>query len=110
MDLAQVSDDAEAVSRVYARKHGIDRTEQWFVLKLQEELGELTQAYLMRTGQARGKGYSPQELDDNFGAEVADVVCQALLLARHHGVDLEDQIERKWMMWHPDRSVSAVGD
>jgi hypothetical protein len=30
-------------------------------------------------------------------------------MARHHGVDLEEHVERKWLVWHPDRSASAVG-
>ncbi|GAA5765838.1 hypothetical protein Aros01_02329 [Streptosporangium roseum] len=63
----------------------------------------LTQAFLMRSGQARDKGHSPQELEVGFRSELADVLSQVLLLARHHGVDLEAEVERKWMPWHPDR-------
>ncbi|WP_414942714.1 hypothetical protein [Amycolatopsis sp. cmx-11-51] len=109
MDLTRLSDDVEGVSRGYARAHGIERNETWFLLKLQEEVGELTQAFLMRTGQARSKGNTQQELDDRFGAELADVLCRVVLMARHHGVDLKEQVERKWLVWHPARSVSAVG-
>ncbi|HEX6361101.1 hypothetical protein [Actinophytocola sp.] len=109
MDLARLSDDVEVISRGYARAHGITRDATWFLLKLQEEVGELTQAFLMRTGQARAKGNTPQELDDRFAAELADVLCHVVLMARHHGVDLAEQVERKWLVWHPDRSVSSVG-
>lgn len=108
MDLGRLSDDVEVVSRGYARVHGIDRDATWFLLKLQEEVGELTQAFLMRTGQARSKGNTPQELEDRFGAELADVLCHVLLMARHHDVDLTEQVERKWLVWHPDRPVSDV--
>jgi NTP pyrophosphatase (non-canonical NTP hydrolase) len=109
MDLARLSDDVEVVSRGYAHAHGFTRDRTWFLLKLQEEVGELTQAFLMRTGQARSKGNTQQELDDRFGAELADVLCHVVLMARHHGVDLEEHVERKWLVWHPDRSASAVG-
>ncbi|HEX3786537.1 MAG TPA: hypothetical protein VHW44_01645 [Pseudonocardiaceae bacterium] len=105
MDLGQLSADVEVVSQGYARAHGFNRDDTWFLLKLQEEVGELTQAFLMRTGQGRPKGNTPQQLADKFGAELADVLCHVLLLARHHGVDLEEQIERKWLVWHPDRSA-----
>ena len=67
------------------------------MLKLQEEVGELTQAFLMRSGQARAKGLSPEQLEANFRAEFADVLCQLLLMARHHDIDLEAEVERKWL-------------
>ena len=34
--------DVEAVSEYYAERHNIDRTDDWFTLKLNEEVGELT--------------------------------------------------------------------
>lgn len=109
MDLTRLSDDVEVVSRGYAHANGFTRDRTWFLLKLQEEVGELTQAFLMRTGQARSKGNTQQELDDRFGAELADVLCHVVLMARHHGVDLEEQVERKWLVWHPDRSAVVRG-
>jgi len=104
MNLEELTAEVEAVSRIYATRHGIDRDPAWFVLKLQEEVGELTQAYLMRSGQARDKGHSADELEAGFRAELADVLCQVLLLARHHDVDLEAEVEQKWLRWNPDRA------
>jgi NTP pyrophosphatase (non-canonical NTP hydrolase) len=40
---------------------------------------------------------TPQELAANFRAELADVLCQVVLLARHHEVDLPAEINRKWL-------------
>jgi NTP pyrophosphatase (non-canonical NTP hydrolase) len=97
VDLRRLSDEVEAVSVGYASALGIERDATWFLLKLQEEVGELTQAFLMRTGQARAKGNSPQQLDEKFRAEMADVLSHVLLLARHHGVDLQGEVERKWL-------------
>jgi NTP pyrophosphatase (non-canonical NTP hydrolase) len=106
----RLSDDVEVISQAYARAHGFTRDETWFLFKLQEEVGELTQAYLMRAGQARSKGNSRQQLDVLFGGELADVLCHVLLLARHHGFDLAEQIERKWLVWHPDRRRLLEGE
>ncbi|MDY7086982.1 MAG: MazG nucleotide pyrophosphohydrolase domain-containing protein [Actinomycetota bacterium] len=103
----RLTDDAEEISRGYARRHGITRDAAWFLLKLQEEVGELTQAFLMRTGQARSKGHTQQEIEDMFRGELADVLCHVLLLARHHGVDLEEAVERKWLVWSPARPRSV---
>ncbi|MFI6816958.1 pyrophosphatase [Nonomuraea sp. NPDC050328] len=104
--LARLTDDLEAISSHYAQRHGIHRDSSWFLLKVHEELGELTQAYLMRTGQARDKGHTPAELDQAFRSELADVLCQLLLLARHHDVDLQAEINHKWMPHHPAREPS----
>ncbi|MGN9841468.1 pyrophosphatase [Nonomuraea sp. H19] len=97
MDLRQLSDEIESVSTRYADALGIERDDIWFLLKLQEEIGELTQAFLMRTGRARTKGLTSDELEAGFRAELADVLCHVVLLARHHGVDLEAEIQRKWL-------------
>ncbi|TDD52367.1 pyrophosphatase [Nonomuraea terrae] len=99
MDLRELSDEIESISRRYAAHVGIERDDTWFLLKLQEEMGELTQAFLMRTGRARRKGRTDEELDAGFREELADVLCHVVLMARHHGVDLTGEIERKWLAW-----------
>lgn len=106
VDLDELTERVEAVSREYARRHGITQDATWFLLKLQEEVGELTQAFLMRTGQARQKGLTESEIDERFRSELADVLCQVLVMARHHGVDLQAEVERKWLRW---RSRPATG-
>jgi NTP pyrophosphatase (non-canonical NTP hydrolase) len=97
MDLGRLTDDVETVSQRYAEAFSFERDDAWFLLKLQEEVGELTQAFLMRNGQARTKGLTPDQLDANFRAEIADVLCQLLLMARHHNVDVAAEVERKWL-------------
>ncbi|MGN6325207.1 pyrophosphatase [Pseudolysinimonas sp.] len=99
MELEDLQNDIEGVSAYYAERHRIDRTDDWFVLKLNEEVGELTQAYLARTGQARDKGRGPEERDADFRAEVADVLAQVLLVAERFDIDLADEIARKWLIW-----------
>ena len=99
MDLNELAAELEAVSVRYAQRNGIERDEAWFLLKLQEEVGELTQSYLMRAGQARIKGRSPEELEQEFRGELADVLGHVLLIAHRHGVDLQEAVERKWLRW-----------
>jgi NTP pyrophosphatase (non-canonical NTP hydrolase) len=108
MDLRLLADDLEAVSRLYAEQFGIDRDDNWFMLKLQEEVGELTQAFLMRAGQARDKGLSPGELDRAFRAELSDVLAQVLIMARHFDVDVQVELEHKWLSRNPDWVRRAV--
>jgi NTP pyrophosphatase (non-canonical NTP hydrolase) len=99
MDIGELTRQVEQVSAVYASRFGIERDSNWQILKLQEEVGELTQAHLMRQGQARGKGLSRHDIEAAFRAEVADVLSQVLLLAHHHGIDIVAEVERKWLIW-----------
>jgi NTP pyrophosphatase (non-canonical NTP hydrolase) len=97
VDVEDLSGRVEAVSRKYAAEHGFERTETWHLLKLQEEVDELTQAFLKRTGQARSGGRSAAELEAAYREELADVLAHTLLLARAGGVDLPAELDAKWL-------------
>lgn len=99
MDIKTLTEEVEKVSLAYTEKFGIQRDADWFILKLQEELGELIQSYLMMIGQARKKNKSDQELMNEFRSEIADVFSHVLLLAKHHKIDLEKEVEDKWLVW-----------
>jgi NTP pyrophosphatase (non-canonical NTP hydrolase) len=103
MESERLRADVELVSELYAERHGIDRTDDWFVLKLNEEVGELTQAYLALSGQARDKGRAADQRDEDFRAELADVFAQVLLLAERFDIDLSAEVHRKWLVWKPPR-------
>jgi len=55
MNLKTLSDQIEQVSQKYTKVYGIIRDDDWFVFKLQEEVGELTKRYLMRSDRGRQK-------------------------------------------------------
>ncbi len=101
MQIEHLQREVESVSDFYARRHIIDRTDDWFMLKLNEEVGELTQAYLARAGQSRDKGRTHVELEDDFRGEVADVLAQVLLIAERFKIDLAREVKRKWLVWKP---------
>jgi NTP pyrophosphatase (non-canonical NTP hydrolase) len=100
VDLRDLNDRVEAISAAYARRNGIDRDADWYLPKLHEEVGELTQAFLAHTGRARDRGHSPAEVD-RMSMELADVVCHAVLTARRLGVDLDEAIRVKWLARSP---------
>ncbi|ROS76818.1 MazG nucleotide pyrophosphohydrolase domain-containing protein [Cellulomonas sp. PhB143] len=101
MELSAAVDEVEVVSRVYARRYGVERTDDWLLLKLHEEVGELTQAYLSLTGRSRVRETDGDAsgMEESFRAEVADVLAQLMLLARRFDVDLDEALERKWFRW-----------
>lgn len=86
--------DVLRISDIYAREHSIDRDRDWALLKLQEELGELTKEHLNLTGRARG---APDA--EALGDEAADVLGMLLIYCDRAGIDLEAAMQRKWLKW-----------
>ena len=86
----------EAASTAYAQANNIVRDRDWFALKLQEELGELTQAWVKQTGRGRPHGKSEEDLSKDLADEAADLLGHILLFAHHNGIDLSAAIARKW--------------
>ncbi|MFA5135959.1 MAG: pyrophosphatase [Patescibacteria group bacterium] len=98
MGIKELTRKIESISQLYSRKYKIKRSSSWFVLKLQEEVGELTQSYLMMKGKGRNKNKSQTEMRSDFKKELADVFCHVLLLAESNEVDIEEAIAEKWFV------------
>ena len=83
--------------RAYAKVHGIPRTSDWYLLKLAEELGELTAEHLLIEGRSKpsadGTGGTRTDLEN----EAADLFGQFVLYLRANDIDIEAAIERKWL-------------
>lgn len=94
MDLNALQADVLAISDIYAAEHGIERDRDWALLKLQEELGELTAEHLRLSGRARGAADAEKLAD-----EAADVLGMLLIYCARQGVDLEAAMRRKWLGW-----------
>jgi NTP pyrophosphatase (non-canonical NTP hydrolase) len=99
--LPVLSDLVVQVSDIYAQRNDIARDEDWYLLKLQEELGELTAEYLKLSGRGRLKGATPAALRMALEDEAADVLAMLLLFARNNNIDLEAAVERKWLRHLP---------
>jgi NTP pyrophosphatase (non-canonical NTP hydrolase) len=97
--LAEVQERVERVSARYARTAGIERDPDWYVMKMQEEVGELVAAHLAASGRARARGRGPEARRTDLERECADVVAHALLLAGALGVDVERALAAKWWPW-----------
>ena len=95
--LEDLADKFERASRIYAEANGLERDPDWFLLKLQEEMGELTQAWNRLTGRGRAKGRSADDMSRDLADETADLLGHILLFARRNEIDLEAAIERKWL-------------
>ncbi|MHC2999548.1 pyrophosphatase [Microbacterium sp. HJ5] len=103
MEVAIMQHEVEAVSALYAERFDVDRTDDWLILKLNEEVGELTKAYLARTGQTRNRDRTADEIEHDFQSELADTLAHVLLIAERFGADLTAAVQKKWLAWNATR-------
>ena len=96
--LAELQQRAERITRRYEREFGIAPGEDWLMFKLQEELGELTQAWLALTGRSRHRAEGAAGRAA-LEAELADVLGFTLAFAERLGLDAGAALERKWMAY-----------
>ncbi|MCF8469456.1 MAG: pyrophosphatase [Parvibaculum sp.] len=99
--LVKLAGQFEQASQRYAAANGITRNSDWFILKLQEELGELTQVWMKLTDRGRRRGMDDEALREALADETADLLGHILLFVRENGIDLAPAIKRKWR-FEPD--------
>jgi len=97
MDVNELIAKIELRSKQYAEDHHVRRDDDWFLLKIQEEFGELTQKYLMLTDRARQKEMSKEEIRKDLEYEFADLFCQTILFGEHNNIDLLKNVQEKWL-------------
>jgi len=99
MEISKIQEKISEVSKNYEKVCSINRDDDWYILKLQEEIGELIQHYLSFTCRGRNRGKTQDEIKKGFEDELADVIGQTLLIADFHKIDIEKALERKWFKY-----------
>lgn len=99
MEIKQVEKNLKTIIDGYAQKFDIKRDDDWYVLKIQEELGELTSTHLKLTSRGRMGQKSKAELEQNLKDEIADVIAMTILFAEHKGIDVEQALKDKWFKY-----------
>lgn len=97
--IAELTELVAEVSDTYAARNDIARDDDWYLLKLQEELGELSAEYLRLTGRGRLKGADVATIRQAMADEAADVLAMLMLFARNNQIDLDAALERKWFQY-----------
>jgi NTP pyrophosphatase (non-canonical NTP hydrolase) len=82
----------------FAEKFGIRRDDEFYLFKLQEELGELSRAFLELRGSEKRHTDSMETLKKKFDEDVAVLIGNALILAKHFEVDVEKNIKEKFQV------------
>ncbi len=96
MNLQEAAQHCDKAWSQYAEKFGIKRDDVFYVFKMQEELGELVRSFLEMRGSEKKRKSSDEELKKKFIGDCASLVGNALILAKHFGVDLEKVLKEKF--------------
>lgn len=107
MELQQLTEKVKRVADEYSKNFGVEYDGDWFLLKLQEELGEMTQKYLIMTNRTRRKPASEAEAKAALAEEIADALSYVLLFAEHVGVDVEEAVKAKWFKYLSQDSTQS---
>lgn len=98
MELAKLQKQIPQIFSLYLDRHGIKMDDDYVMLKIGEEMGELIQAYLIHKKRCRKvKLVSPAESKKELAKELSDVFCLALVIAERLDVDLEEAVTKKWI-------------
>ncbi|MFY0622318.1 MAG: hypothetical protein JXQ89_11540 [Pelagimonas sp.] len=89
--IAEMTQMSVRVAELYSQHFGAPRDARFALMKLSEEMGELTGAWLQLHGQSRGAA-NTQDLEN----ELADVLGFLLVLAHREGIDPAQALSRKW--------------
>jgi hypothetical protein len=96
MTLKEAADHCETAWSAYALRHGIRRdSDEFYLLKMQEELGELSRRWLEMTKGEHTREDEPT-LRRKFEGDCASLVGNALILARRFKIDLNQRIVEKF--------------
>jgi NTP pyrophosphatase (non-canonical NTP hydrolase) len=82
----------------YGKKYGVKIDEDFALLKLYEELGELSQAVLIHKKKSRPEKHKPEaESKHELSMELADVMGMVIVYAHLADVDLQEALRKKWI-------------
>jgi NTP pyrophosphatase (non-canonical NTP hydrolase) len=96
MNLKEAALHCEKAWSQFAEKFQIHRDDEFYLFKMQEELGELTRAFLELRGSEKTSKTTAEELKKQLASDIASLVGNALILALHFDVDLEATIKHKF--------------
>ena len=76
----------------------ISVNDDYFLMKLEEEVGELAQAYLIYKKQCRPDKYlSDAEARKSVAKELSDVLALVFMISNALDINLMEAVEKKWM-------------
>ncbi len=98
MDFQELQEEVVATALRYGKEYGIEIDEDFALLKLYEEVGELAQEILIHRKKSRPEKHKDTKISKREVAkELADIVGMAIVNAHLLEIDLEEAIDKKWI-------------
>ena len=98
MELKEIQKKVVENAMSYGEQYHVVIDEEFSLLKLYEEMGELTQALLIHKKKSRPEKHLPEdESKKEVAKELADVFGMILVNAHVLGIDVEEALEGKWI-------------
>jgi NTP pyrophosphatase (non-canonical NTP hydrolase) len=98
MEFKEIQKKVITTSDDYGKKYDFKVDADFALLKLYEEVGELTQSILIQRKKCRPEKYlSNEEAKKEIAKELADVAGTVMVISSLMDIDLEDAINKKWI-------------
>ncbi len=98
MDFKELQNKVVENAINYGQKYNAQIDEDFALLKLYEEVGELAQAVLIHRKKSRPEKHVSEKISKKeLAKELADVVGMAIVNAHLLDIDLEEAISKKWI-------------
>ena len=101
MEFKKLQEGVIKNAKRYGKKHSVSFNEDFSIVKICEELGELCEAHLTCQRKCRPeKLLENKKAKENLAKEIADVVGMLIVYADIWNIDLEKAIDKKWIKRH----------
>ena len=98
MELKQLQEQIVARFLSNLERDKIKVSDDYLMLKMNEEVGELVQSYLIHKKDCRPEKFLPlDESKKEIAKELADVVGLAFAISKIYNIDLEEALLKKWI-------------
>ena len=98
MDFKEVEKKVVENALNYGKQYNITIDQDFALLKLYEEVGELSQAVLIHRKKSRPEKHLAEERSkEEVAKELADVLGMVMVNAHVMNIDLEEAITKKWI-------------
>ena len=98
MEFKELQEKVTKIFLANLKRDNIEIGDDYLMIKLNEELGELMQSYIVHKKKCRPEKYlACEESKKGIAKELSDVIGLVFMISKHLKIDLEEAITKKWI-------------